>query len=132
VKLRPATAGGYPQGAGCVATWATRTDVATALLAGHGRKLSRRKLAPVALSEATERGGTGLEGERVITGADIHAQLRHLGPGAYEAELAEAWIPADARFVSVEQVEQACPPERIGLSPGGFAALLGPLFGEFE
>lgn len=67
-----------------------------------------------------------------ISGADIHAQLRHLGPGAYEAELAEAWIDADARFISVEDVEAVCPPERIGLSPGAFAALIGPLFGEFE
>lgn len=71
-------------------------------------------------------------GERYITGADIHAQLRHLGPGEYEAELAEAWISENARFVSVEQIEAACPPERIGLSAGAFAALLGPLFGEFE
>ena len=67
-----------------------------------------------------------------ISGADIHAQLRHLGPGAYESELAEAWIDPDATFTCVEEIEASCPPERIGLSPGAFAALLGPLFGEFE
>lgn len=69
---------------------------------------------------------------RTISGSDIHAQLRHLGPGEYEAELAEAWIDEDATFSSVEQVEALCPPERIGLSPGAFAAVIGPLFGEFE
>ncbi len=70
--------------------------------------------------------------DRPIVGADIHAVLRTLGPGAYEAELAEAWIPENECFWSVEQIAAACPPERIGLSTGAFAALLGPLFGEFE
>lgn len=73
-----------------------------------------------------------MSADRQIVGADVHAVLRRLGPGAYEADLAEAWIPADAVFTSVEQIEMACPPERIGLSPGAFHALLGPLFGEFE
>ncbi len=70
--------------------------------------------------------------DRPILGADVHAVLRSLGPGAYEADLAEAWIAADDSFSSVEQIEAHCPPERIGLSPGAFHALLGPLFGEFE
>ena len=69
---------------------------------------------------------------RPICGADVHAILRRLGPGAYEAELAEAWIDDDAGFTSLEELEAHCPPERLGLSPGAFAALLGPLFGEFE
>jgi hypothetical protein len=69
---------------------------------------------------------------RPIVGADIHATLRSLGPGAYEAGLAEAWIAEDDVFSSVEEIESRCPPERIGLSPGAFHALLGPLFGEFE
>jgi hypothetical protein len=70
--------------------------------------------------------------DRPISGADVHAVLRTLGPGAYEAELAEAWIAEDDRFSSVEAIEAHCPPERIALSPGAFHALLGPLFGEFE
>ena len=73
-----------------------------------------------------------MSGDRPIVGADVHAALRSLGPGAYEADLAEAWIADDDVFNSVEELETACPPERIGLSPGAFAALLGPLFGEFE
>lgn len=75
---------------------------------------------------------TTMSADRPIFGADIHATLRRLGPGAYEAELAEAWIAADDVFTSVEEIEVRCPPERIGLSPGAFHALLGPLFGEFE
>jgi hypothetical protein len=73
-----------------------------------------------------------MSGDRPIFGADVHAILRSLGPGAYEADLAEAWIGGDDVFSSVEELEAACPPERIGLSPGAFVALLGPLFGEFE
>jgi hypothetical protein len=73
-----------------------------------------------------------MSGDRPISGADVHAILRSLGPGAYEADLAEAWIADDDVFTSIEALEAACPPERIGLSPGAFAALLGPLFGEFE
>lgn len=73
-----------------------------------------------------------MSGDRPILGADVHAALRTLGPGAYEAELAEAWIAADDVFLSIEEIEAHCPPERIGLSNGAFAALLGPLFGEFE
>jgi hypothetical protein len=69
---------------------------------------------------------------RPIFGADVHAILRTLGPGAYEADLAEAWIGDDDVFGSVEELEARCPPERIGLSAGAFHALLGPLFGEFE
>ncbi len=73
-----------------------------------------------------------MSADRPILGADVHAALRSLGPGAYEADLAEAWIAADEAFRSVEQIEAHCPPERIGLSRGAFHALLGPLFGEFE
>lgn len=73
-----------------------------------------------------------MSADRPIFGADIHAILRTLGPGAYEADLAEAWIAEEDTFSSVEEIESRCPPERIGLSPGAFHALLGPLFGEFE
>jgi len=73
-----------------------------------------------------------MERDRVITGRDVHAVLRTLGPGAYEAELAEAWIAEDDAFTTVEDLALHCPPERIGMSGGAFAALIGPLFGEFE
>jgi hypothetical protein len=73
-----------------------------------------------------------MSSDRPISGADVHAALRALGPGASQAELAEAWIAEDALFTSVEEIEAHCPPERIGLSSGAFHALLGPLFGEFE
>lgn len=73
-----------------------------------------------------------MSADRPILGADVHAVLRSLGPGAYQTDLAEAWIAEHDVFSSVEMIEAHCPPERIGLSPGAFHALLGPLFGEFE
>jgi hypothetical protein len=97
---------------------------------GHGPAVSGPSLG--AASAGVGVVSTPMSGDRPILGADVHAILRSLGPGAYEADLAEAWIDDDDLFTSVEALEAACPPERIGLSPGAFAALLGPLFGEFE
>lgn len=67
-----------------------------------------------------------------VSGADLRAALAtHGPPDADRAAFAEA-VPADARFASLEEVARACPPERAGLRPGAFTAVLGPLFGEFE
>ena len=73
-----------------------------------------------------------MSGHRPIRGADLHAQLRAFGPPGADPDAFEAWVAPDAAFASVEEVEEACPPERIGLSPGAFAALFAHLFGEFE
>lgn len=72
----------------------------------------------------------GLDGP--ITGADLVAALRELGPVHADPELLEAWIDADASFDSLAEFERECPPERIGLSEGAYAAVFAPLFGEFE
>jgi hypothetical protein len=71
-------------------------------------------------------------GGRPISGADVHAAARHLAPPGVDAGLVEAWIPEDGTFATLDELERECPPERIGLTPGGFAALFGPLFGELE
>ena len=73
-----------------------------------------------------------MPGGRAITGRDVHALARHLGGGAIEPDLVEEWIAADSEFADLDELTRACPPERIGLSPGAFAALFAPLFGEFE
>ena len=73
-----------------------------------------------------------MAGHRIIHGADLHAQLRAFGPEDADADAFEAWIAVDDEFTSLEEVESACPPERIGLSEGAFAALFAHLFGEFE
>jgi len=73
-----------------------------------------------------------MAGHRPIRGADLHAQLRAFGPPEADADAFEAWIAADDEFTSLEEVDAACPPERIGLSDGAFAALFAHLFGEFE
>jgi hypothetical protein len=68
----------------------------------------------------------------VITARDIEAALRHIGGQPDAADAFWAWVDDDAIFASLEEVEAVCPPERIGLAAGAFAAILGPLFGEFE
>jgi hypothetical protein len=73
-----------------------------------------------------------MPGHRSIRAADLHAQLRAFGPPGADPDLFEACVDEADTFVSLEHLEQACPPERIGLTPGAFAALFGPLFGEFE
>lgn len=72
-----------------------------------------------------------MAGHRPIRGEDLLAQLRRFGPAGADARLA-AQVSEDDVFISLEDLAAACPPERIGLTPGGFAALFGPLFGEFE
>jgi hypothetical protein len=47
------------------------------------------------------------------------------------AALAAAVRPGDL-FGGYEALREACPPERLGLTPGAHAALFAPLFGEFE
>jgi hypothetical protein len=73
-----------------------------------------------------------MPGHRLITGADVHAALRHLGPPDADPDLLEAWVGEDEVFGSLEELEAACPPERVGLTSGAYASLFGPLFGEFE
>ena len=68
----------------------------------------------------------------MIAARDIEAALRHIGGLPDAADAFAAWVDADAMFTNLEAVEAVCPPERIGLAAGAFAAILGPLFGEFE
>jgi hypothetical protein len=68
----------------------------------------------------------------VITASDIEAALRHIGGQPDAADAFAAWVDDEATFTNLEAVEAVCPPERIGLAPGAFAAILEPLFGEFE
>jgi hypothetical protein len=73
-----------------------------------------------------------MPGHRPIRGADLHAQLRRFGPEGIDPELFEGWVDEGEVFTSLEELEAACPPERVGLTPGAFAALFAHLFGEFE
>lgn len=72
----------------------------------------------------------GLSGP--VRGVDVIAALRELGPADADPDLLEAWLDPDASFHSLAELERSCPPERIGLSDGAYAAVFAPLFGEFE
>ncbi len=73
-----------------------------------------------------------MPGGRSITGRDVHALARQLGADVVDPHAVEAWIAADAVFGDLADLWRACPPERIGLTPGAYAALFAQLFGEFE
>lgn len=66
-----------------------------------------------------------------VHGDDVQAALALSG-----AEGAAARVPGllgDHRVVTdYEDLLRRCPPEALGISPGAHAAVLGPLFGEFE
>lgn len=70
-----------------------------------------------------------MPGGREITGADVLAAARREA-GAREA--LHALVRPDDAFADYAQLVAACPPERLGISPGAHAALFTPLFGEFE
>lgn len=73
-----------------------------------------------------------MPGGREISGRDVLAAVR--GPAGEGADLAalRAAVAPDALYRSYEELAAACPPARIGLSPGAHAAAFTPLFGEFE
>lgn len=73
-----------------------------------------------------------MPGGRSITGRDVHAALHTFGEERSDMAGLRAAIAPDDVFDSYEALARACPPERIGLTPGAHAALFGPLFGEFE
>jgi hypothetical protein len=73
-----------------------------------------------------------MPGGREISGRDVHAALANLGPGRGDPAALRAAIAPDDLFAGYEALAKACPPERIGLTPGAHAAAFGPLFGEFE
>ena len=73
-----------------------------------------------------------MPGGRPITGRDVHAALLVLGGERGDMAVLRATIGPDSEFADYEALARACPPERIGLTPGAHAAVFGPLFGEFE
>ncbi len=73
-----------------------------------------------------------MPGGREISGGDIHAALRNLGPGRGDLAALCAAIGPEETVATYEDLLMVCPPARIGLTAGAHAALFAPLFGEFE
>ncbi len=70
--------------------------------------------------------------DRPVTGADLAAHLTYFGPPDADREAFAGRIHPDAQVADMMELERRCPPAAIGLTPGGYAALFTPLFGEFE
>lgn len=73
-----------------------------------------------------------MPGGRPIHGADVRAAMAQAARAGADAAALRAAVREEDVFLTLEELAGACPPERIGLSPGAYAALFGPLFGEFE
>ena len=70
--------------------------------------------------------------ERPVRGADVSGAAaafpgRPVDPGRVAAALDPA-----REFADLEALARALPPEALGVGPGVFRAVFGPLFGEFE
>ncbi len=70
--------------------------------------------------------------DRPVRGADVIAALAAFPGHAALREGVAARVDPAAVFGSLGELERACPPESIGVTPGAYATLFGPLFGEFE
>lgn len=68
----------------------------------------------------------------MITGRDIHAALAAFGADRGDLDALRGAVAPDDAFADYEDLLRACPPDRAGLTAGAYAALFGPLFGEFE
>lgn len=66
-----------------------------------------------------------------VHGCDVRAALARFGGGDAARRVA-ACLADDDTVETYEELVERCPPERIGLTPGAHAAILTPLFGEFE
>lgn len=61
----------------------------------------------------------------------MRAALARFGPPGAEARV-PALLGADEEVAGYADLLRRCPPEALGISAGAHAAVLGPLFGEFE
>ncbi len=75
--------------------------------------------------------GGGMPGGRAISGDDVRAVARRLGRGV-DLDALDAAVAPDAEFADLDELARTLAPSRAGLTPGAFAALFAPLFGEFE
>ncbi|MEZ5079493.1 MAG: hypothetical protein R2878_02295 [Thermoleophilia bacterium] len=70
--------------------------------------------------------------DRPVTGADVIGVVRLTATSAEVRERIRRAIPVDLVIPDIETLRQRMPAETVGLTPGAYASLFGPLFGEFE
>ncbi|MFN8123344.1 MAG: hypothetical protein U0237_13030 [Thermoleophilia bacterium] len=70
--------------------------------------------------------------DRPVRGADVVAACAAFPGRSGLRDAVAARLDPAAVFADLEELERACPPEAIGVTPGAYATLFAPLFGEFE
>lgn len=73
-----------------------------------------------------------MPGGRDILGSDVRAALRNAGGGEDHLGALRARVPDDLVLTSLDDLARRCPPAELEMTPGRYAALFAPLFGEFE
>jgi hypothetical protein len=73
-----------------------------------------------------------MPGGRDILGSDVRAALRNAAAGEDQLRALRARVPDDLVLTGLDDLARRCPPAELGMSPGRYAALFAPLFGEFE
>ncbi len=70
--------------------------------------------------------------ERPLTGADVIARASAAGIDAATAALIAELIDADRVIAGQAELVRVIGPVRLGMTPGRWNHVFGPLFGEFE
>ena len=70
--------------------------------------------------------------ERPLTGADVIARARVSGIGTEAMRTIAAAIAPGDEFADAAALARVIAPARLGLTPGRWNHVFGPLFGEFE
>lgn len=70
--------------------------------------------------------------DRPVRGTDVIAACAAFPGHAGLRGAVGAHVDPAAVFADLAELERACPPEAIGVTPGAYATLFAPLFGEFE
>lgn len=70
--------------------------------------------------------------DRPVTGSDVAGAAAAFARAGVDADAVRRRVPPDAVFPDAAALRRALPPDALGISPGVWEAVFGPLFGEFE
>lgn len=70
--------------------------------------------------------------DRPVRGADVAGAAASMPGAAATAARVRALLDPERTFASAADLRRALPPEALGITPGAWATLFDPLFGEFE
>lgn len=70
--------------------------------------------------------------DRPVTGGDVAGAAAAFAHAGVDADAVRVRVAADAVFADAASLRRVLPPDALGIAPGTWEAVFGPLFGEFE